>query len=182
MTTEKKPWQTGEKIRLSTIHPILKEPRDYTFMELNQEYGSRIFWKYVLVIVRQWPKVKESLSGIIKKIKNVKDGDSSALENISDIVDTIVDILPGLFGWDAIAEMSELLLSDHSVVIDDDTLTADSKGFSGASGDPVELFVALFFSMCVNWPKYFSPLLGTALNDLTRDSGPEQKQSEAGEE
>lgn len=185
MTKQKKrQWQTGNDIRLSTMHYALKEPRDYVFKEINQEFGSRIFWKYVLVIVQQWPKVKDKIKGSLEKIKTLRSEGKDAdgiIDNVGSVLDIFVDVLPSIFTWDAISEMAELLLADHTVEIEGEKLTADSKGFVGASGDPLELFNALFFAMCVNWPKYFSPLLGLDLKDLTRDSGPVQKQSEAEE-
>lgn len=184
MTAEKKPWQTGEVIKLETIHFALKEPRTYVFKELNQEYGSRLLWKYVIAIVRQWPKIKGSLKDAIEKVKAIREEGGSiddALEKVSETVDLFVEVLPVLFSWDSIAEMAGLLLSGHTVEIDGEIYTADGEGFSGTPGDPIEIFNAMFFAMCVNWPKYFSPLLGMDLKDLTRDSGQQETTAETAE-
>ena len=177
--------QTGDRITLNTAHPITHEPRTYIFQEINQEYGSRIFWKYVLLILKQWKKVKELISGARKTIAELKGEEKSTdeilktLDGFDSTVGLIAGILPELFSWESIEELSGVLLSDHIVKIGDTEYQADERGYSSVPGDPMELFFALFFAMCVNWPKYLGPLLAADLEDLTRDSGPEQKQSEA---
>jgi hypothetical protein len=176
---EPRPWQTGKTIALSTTHLVLKEPRDYVFMEINQEYGSRLFWMYVIVILRQWPKVKDVIKKLRSELNDRKEDSDAQIDLIDSVISPVVQILPEVFPWESISEMSGILLCDHSVTVDGKKYVSGTDGMSGLSGDPIELFNALFFSMCVNWPKYFSPLLGGALNVSTQGSGPEQQSNEA---
>ena len=174
----KKAWQTGNNLKLNTNHLILKTRRDYTFKEINQEWGSRIFWKYVVVIIDQWPKVEKEVKRVIKAFTD-DDKKDEAVDSFSETIGNLLKIIPDVLSWDNIAEMAEILLCNHEMFDGETEYKADEKGFCGAK-DPFEVLNAIFFAMCVNWPSYFSPLLGEALNDSTRDSEPEQTSKEAG--
>lgn len=185
MSETKRDWQTGKTFEISTIHWLLKEPRDYKFRELNQRYGGRLLHQYVLIILHQWKHVKklvDDFKDLMKKFANDEEKAISVFMEDSDkTVGLLADILPGIFTWNAIEDMAKMLLADHEVTIDGETYKADENGFIDELGDPFAVYNALFFAICQNWPKYVLPLLGTDLDGLTRDSGPEQKSNEAGE-
>lgn len=180
---KKLPWQTGKKIKLSANHLILQDPRDYEFNEINQEYGSRLFWQYVIIIVEQWPQVRDAIEDFKKAFDRKENSllEGKHLDKISDVAGVISKVLPGIFPWENIKDLAGILLSGYTVTANDKKFTAGDSGFCDMSNDPFEVYNALFYSMAVNWQPYFSPLLGEALEDSTRVSEPEPKQSEAEE-
>lgn len=162
---KKRKWQSGEVLKLEGMNPLNGEERSYQFYELTQKYGSELFHKYVLLIVTQWGRVQDILSSeLAENLKNKK---------ITEQVSTIAEVLPELLSWDNIQELAEMLLSNHIVECEGEKYTAGNDGFS-AMNDPLEIYLAIFFAMCANWPKYFAPLLQTVLKDSTPDSEPEQ--------
>jgi hypothetical protein len=175
----KKPWQTGENLPLlQTAHFVTKEPRQYIFKELNQEYGSRLFHRYVVIIIKQWDKCKTFIKTFLEKVESAKQNDGVSVGQLIDEFGSmgglVSELLTSVFTWETIEEMAMYLLADHVMIDDDGEHVADSKGYTNIKGDPFELYNALFFAICQNWPKYVLPLFGAALEDLTRDSGPEQ--------
>ena len=174
---EKRPWQTGGLLKLSTNQLLTKEPREYVFKEINQEYGSKIFWRYVIVILQQWPQIQDVIKSI-KEVISKSEDETKMLDKISVILSGVVHVIPNIFPWESIKELSEILLADHVVEVNEDKYSASGDGFSNMPGDPFEVYNALFFAMCVNWPKYFSPLLGAALSDSIPASESEPKQNE----
>lgn len=175
--SEKRQWQTGKTFEIKTIHLILKEPRDYRFMELNQRYGGRLLHQYVLIFIQQWKTIKSLVAEFKTLIESLGDTDkaiSAFLADTDKSIGALAETIPNVFPWAAVEDLAQHLLADHVVVIDGVEYKADHTGFIDELGDPFAVYNALFFAICQNWPKYVLPLLGADLSDLTRDSGPEQ--------
>lgn len=185
-TEGKRQWQSGEVSTIEAITP-LGEDRTYTFKVLNAEFGTKIFHEHVIIIIRSWEKLEE----IVKSLKdNVKvDGDSGEIEFLLSNAKDVITLLPELFPWDNVRILSALLLSDHVMECEEGKFTADVTGFSDYTGDPLETYTALFYSLLANFPKYFGPLsrgilekvasvLGTVQNPSSAEEANEEQKNE----
>lgn len=134
---------------------INDELRIFTFKLLNAEQGLKLFHELVPVIADLIPIARGGL-------QQFKEGEFSV-----DLIG-IVKHLPSMFPWEKILEMSKLLLSGSSVKIRDNTHSVGDSGIGDyTQGDPIEVYIALFYSLVANFPKYLDPLLSAAVDSDT---------------
>ena len=159
MEQQKRVWQSGEEIKITGVNPITGEELKYTFKEMNQEYGSEILHKYVLLCISQWDKLKGHMGDIAKGIKE----EENKKELLSQ-VGVLSSVFPGLFSWENIKELARLLLADHSVEYQKTLYTSGESGFNDIN-DPLQIYFSIFYAVLANWPKYINPLLQALQED-----------------
>ena len=161
-------WQSGNTLDITGRNVITGEELKYTFTEMNQEYGSEILHKYVLILVHQWDKAQSAIRDIANGVK-----EAQRKKELNEQMTTLASLLPELLSWEQVKELARLLLAERTLKIDDVTYTSGESGFIDYN-DPLEIYHAIFYAMLANWPKYISPLLAALLGDSTPDSEADQ--------
>lgn len=146
---------------------LFGDTRRYTFNLMDAKTGTRLFHEYISLIVAALPLLGKFLSAGGEK-KEGEDGGS--IKQISDIV----SVLPQILTWDRVEELAREMLAGHETTIDGTEYKAGRDGFhDGITGDPLEIYTAIFYAITVNYPKYIDPLL-MALEDDEGDSSQDQ--------
>ncbi len=145
---------------------ILGDARKYAFKLMDAKTGTRLFHEYISLIVKALPLLGKFLTSSDKK-----DSDDSNLEQITDLV----TILPQILTWERVEELAREMLAGHKATIGGTSYEADETGFhDGVTGDPLEIYTAIFYAITANYPKYIDPLL-KALEGDEGDSSPDQE-------
>ena len=129
------------------------EKRVYTFEIMDTETGLGLFYKY---------------SGKIIENENVR---KMLNEGIEGTALDIMRLFPAVLSWDDIGYICKKTMAGATTKLDDgDTLEHDENGMAEyMTGDPMELFTALFYALLANYPKYISPLLDAASLDSNQE-------------
>jgi len=150
-----------EKIRIKLIGSTLlgEEVRAYEFFKMPAISGIKIIHEYGSIVLMNMGKIKETFSVF-------KNGDEK-----TSVLLPVLELLPNIITFQRLAELAKVLLADGKV----DGQDIDSDGMCDLFGeDPLELYVAIFWALTINYPKYFGPLLAAleegADDDTTQDS------------
>jgi len=147
---------------------LFGDGRKYTFNLMDAKTGTRLFHEYISLIVKALPLLGKFLSAGGEK-KDSEDGGN--IKQISDLV----AVLPQILTWERVEELAREMLAGHKATIDGTVHQADEAGFhDGITGDPLELYTAIFYAITANYPKYIDPLL-MALEDDEGDSSQGQE-------
>ncbi len=147
------------------------EARKYAFKLMNAKTGTRLFHEYISLVVKALPLLGKFLSASDEK----KGKDDVDLKQISELV----SILPQILTWERVEELAREMLAGHKATIGGTVHEADETGFhDGITGDPLELYTAIFYAITANYPKYIDPLL-TALEDEGDSSQDQGDETEA---
>ena len=98
----------------------------------------------------------------------------SSADNLTQV--DLIRLIPAVFSHDDIRDIARLVLSGASVTLDTgEKFDLDENGFADYMlGDPIEYFVAIFYGLFANYPKYIGPLLESGTEDnLTTPGGKE---------
>ncbi len=155
---------------------VFGETRLYRFNLMNAETGTEIFSKFASIIGVSFEKMKP----ILEKFTGLKFEDDEAIKEKIETDLTYVDmfsILPQVFNWETIKDLSETMLAGCQVDIDGTTVEVPGSGICPfAEGDPLEQYTALFYAVCANYPKYVS-FFGVAVEDSGRVKNTEESQA-----
>jgi hypothetical protein len=142
---------------------VFGDKRAYDFKLLDAESGTWLLHRFGAVVSTSYeiisPVVKRIFSG--EKVEGDEESDVKLME--------IIQLLPQVFDWETVKEVSREILPGTVVADEETSATIGDDGFSPlAAGDPLEQFTTIFYCICANFPKYIS-FLGVAL-DTPEDS------------
>lgn len=136
------------------------ESRSYVFKLMDAETGVMIFHRFASILSMSW----EIIEPIWKKFRSGA-GDEIEESQMITFAD-LLRLLPQVFTWDVIKELSAKMIAGAEIKRGDELETVEADGIvRGCPDDPLDHYLALFYAVCVNYPKYMS-FLG-----LTPESG-----------
>lgn len=147
---------------------LSNEERIYTFQLMDAETGGRIYHQNAYL----FPILEEILFGEKDDEKGKKEAEEKTF--LRRLVDA-VHMFPDVVVWDRVTDVCGAMLSNATVEIDG---TVHELGESGIGeymqGDPGEIYTALFYAACANYPKYLSLFLeiGEDSSQPTKETAP----------
>lgn len=146
---------------------LFGDNRFYTFKLIDAEDGTFLLYRFGAVM-------SEAYDTIAPLFKKFFGGDEiSEEEGVK--LGQILRIIPQVFDWDTIKEISRILLPGTLVEADGEKYTANEKGFIDLVGDPLEHYLMLLYSLAANFPKYIG-FLGIALGSSQDNEGKAENQ------
>lgn len=145
---------------------LFGEERTFEFKLLDAESGTWLLHRFGSVLSASY----ETLEPVITKFFRGEEKEISEDDNLK-VID-IIKLLPQVFDWKTVKEISAEMLPGTTVLVGDELSTIGPDGFTPlAQGDPMEQFVTLFYCICANFPKYIS-FLGGSLDskDVTNEA------------
>lgn len=168
------PAREKSKIEGKTIHG---DVREYTFLLLPAKEGTKLFHQYVSVVITALPTIKGFFKG-----ENPEEQDAEETEEKGFNFFDFVNLVSTIFSWETVEHLAKQLVAKAEIVKEGKTFVVDDEGFGDyAKGDPTEVYAAIFYAVCANWPPYMDPLLEALgeendQGDSTQDS-PTQKET-----
>jgi hypothetical protein len=162
------------KTKTIKVDTIFGDPRMYKFKLMDAETGIKIFYRFSTVIAASYEVIKPVLNKLSTRFFDEQaDEDQRDNTNETDNTLTLADLfrlLPQVFTWDTLIELSKEMLTGAVVTVGDDEHTIGDNGICHwSAGDPMEQFQALFYATCANYPKYVA-FFGVALDDSNQPS------------
>lgn len=159
---------------------LFDEEREYTFQIMNASDGLEVFHNTVsglMELTNDFISVVPSLQKIVSNSKERKKLGELTDDELTDLLSPelfeVVRLIPKILTWDKITYLAENILSGCEVNIDGEMYTTPENGIGEYTiGDPLELYTALLYGVCANYPKYVQ---GITDPDQKKDSPQEQK-------
>jgi hypothetical protein len=162
---------SGEKIERKQIvgSSFSGEERVYEFVLVETVTGLRIFHEYASLVIAALPNITEALQG-----------DSGSMLSIAKLV-------PQMLTFQRLEMLAKDMLAGSKIGESE----SDENGMCDMfREDPLEFYVAIFWSIAANYPKYVDPFLaefsgsgegseGEDQEDLTLDLSNGKKEKEA---
>lgn len=125
------------------------ETREYKFELINAENGVRLFHEYVAGFIQMIPNLVEALT-------ETKEGEEKKPLSLLEAG----AVIPSLISFAQLKELAQLLVAKATVMIDGKAYAVDESGFGPHTvGDPLEIYVDVFYALRANYPKYIDPIL-----------------------
>jgi hypothetical protein len=138
--------------------------RTYQFNILNNKEGVKLFHQYCSIVATAFPYLKDYLQSLVDSFMG-KEEDPDSKKDKTDV--DIVALIPQIFTWDKMEDLAKRLMSKAKI----DGKELDEDGFCELfNEDIIEFYVALFWAIVANYPKYILPFLDTDDKDSTQDS------------
>jgi hypothetical protein len=152
---------------------ILGMDRQYAFVPIQAFTGLRLFHQYVAIVIDFLPELLRRLPALQKIGKQLSgEEDGQAKLGVGADLISIINLIPTIFTWERIEELSKELLAGCTVEIDGKKHECDESGMCAAfAGNPVECYLAIISAIMHNWAPFFSCLpMALGLDDSTLDS------------
>ena len=148
-----------EKTKKIECKNVFGDPRTYEFKLLDAESGTWLLHRFGTVVSTAYDTIAPVAKRIFTGVQD--DADKESEMKLMDII----QLLPQVFDWATVKEISKEILPGTVVTDGEETgVTIGDDGFSPlAEGDPLEQFTTIFYCICANFPKYIS-FLGIALD------------------
>jgi hypothetical protein len=158
LTEEEK--MTEKKTVLIEGKTIFGETRKYKFTLLDAKTGLEIFHEYASILITG---SQEIIPALTRAINSEIDGGVDDLMSVITKSKSLelIRLVPSILTMDRIQHLAKTMLTDCEVTVDNEVQTIDGDGLAPYMiGDPLELYTAIFYAVCANYPKYVAPFLG----------------------
>lgn len=170
--------------------------RSYTFNLMSYKQGVMLAHKYASFAALAFSHLKEFFQSQADSVEDNEAGKNKVESKPKGIADLIA-IIPQIFNESRMEELAKILMAgatvsgerilkshDETIEVDGKKLsetvidksekfsyTMDKEGFCELFGeDIIEFYIALFYAVVANYPKYLLPFLDTGDEDSTQDS------------
>jgi hypothetical protein len=140
------------------------ESRQYEFKLVDTLTGLKLFHNYISLVIEVLPTLTD-LIALRRSSDQKEETQKEASIGWSDLGSMleVLRVLPAVFTWDRVTELSAALLAGGKITIDGVTQDMGADGMGDyAKSDPMELYTALFYAIAANYPKYFAPFLDSS--------------------
>ena len=146
------------------------DKRTYTFNLMDADTGLEVFHETVSLLMVSMRDILPAAMPLVEQLKEKEGKEEDKEEEGFDIAKYIgiAEVLPSILKFKQVKGLAKDMLSGMTVVIDGKSTTAADNGLGEyALGDPMEVYFALFYAICANFPKY--------LNMFTEDDSEKKK-------